>query len=97
MEPRTNDEDVVTVIMILLSTGMIGGLSLVGFLKPIQEWAIAQGLLLPGDLADVRFPWDPSIGLDWGRILIAGGVVALAIVGALFALVRRNRRRTTVD
>lgn len=97
MEPRSNDEDIVTVIMILISTGVIGSISLVGFLKPIQEWAIKQGLLLPGDQSDIRFPWDQSLGLDWGRILIVAGLVALAVVGSLFALVRRNRRRTTVD
>lgn len=97
MESRTTEEDALTVLMVLMGTGVIGTFSLIGFMKPVRDWAINQGLLLDGNVSDIRFPWDPTVGLDWGRILVLTGVVALLVVGATFTAVRRHHKRTTVD
>lgn len=80
-----------TIIMILLATGVLGGFSLVGFFQPIQAWAIQQGLMVTSSVT-VPLGGDGSAGLDMPRILIAGGVVWLALLGALYSAVRKRRQ-----
>jgi hypothetical protein len=95
----TTDEDIVTLVSIGLAFGVFGGIGAMisGFFRPITDWAIEYKVLLQGSMIDVPLPWDVSLGLDWGRVFILVGVLAMLVLVIVYVIVRRHRKRTMVD
>lgn len=97
MEQHSIEDEVLSLIMFLISSGILGGLSLIAFFAPAKHWAIDHGLLVRSDEAIVMLPWDDTAGVDAPRVLILIGAFALGVLLLAMGAVHRHRKRHRVD
>lgn len=93
---ESTEEQILTLFMILLSTGVIGSFSLIGLVEPIQLWAVQHGLVVSASNVDMPLAGDGSVGFDMPRMLIAGGILGLVLLGLVYSAVRKHRKRNLV-
>lgn len=89
MAETLDDDDVAFIFVLFLFLGS-GGLALLGSLfAPVRGWMVEHSILVQGD--QVIIPIVAGVGLGWPQILVLGGILLAALIGAV-ALKRRSAR-----
>lgn len=84
-------------VLALLFGGTIVSLAM-GWLDGAIRWLVAQHVLVPaGQSPMLVIPGTHGAGLDLGRVMIVGSVVALLLVTACAGVVRARRRRQMME
>lgn len=85
-----NEDDLVTLVFMLMGGLGTGIFSFGVLLNPVREWMVQYHVLATGD--EVVIPFVDGIGFGWTQILVALGLI-VALVGATMWARRRARER----
>lgn len=96
MQSQAEEEDnMLMLVLLLCGVGGFGLFSVTTLLAPVQNWLVAHGVLVAGDAAIIS--WGPEhVGLDFARIVVAGGIVLCLVLLGMFAVRRRGRSKARV-
>lgn len=86
-----NNDDNLTLMLLAAGFITIGGIPLVlgAALPETQTWLLNLGILLPADQSQLVLP-GTEVGLDFLRLIIAGGLLCAAVTLAAYSLKRRR-------
>lgn len=93
MSSDQNEEDnLITLVMLLCGVGGFGLFSITALLAPVQVWMVEQKILIQGP--EVLFGWgENNVGLDLARVVVVVGVILLLLVVLIGVLRKRWSRR----
>ena len=81
------------IVLALAAAGLgVFGSAGAAFLAPVQRWALDSGIVVSGDSVLIAIPGS-GVGLDLGRTLVAGAVLALILLAAVWSAARARHRR----
>jgi hypothetical protein len=84
-------DDTTMLLLLLVGASGFGLFSVASFLAPVQTWLVEHGVLVAGE--SVLLGWgEGNVGLDLGRLVIAGGVLLLLLLLAVVVIRKRVRR-----
>lgn len=85
-----NEDDLVTLVFMLLGGLGTGMFSFGVLLIPVREWMVQYHLLATGE--QIVIPFVEGIGFGWTQILVAVGLL-IVLIGAAMWFRRRARER----
>ena len=85
-----NEDDLVTLVFMLLGGLGTGMFSFGVLLVPVREWMVQYHLLATGE--QIVIPFVEGIGFGWTQILVAVGLL-IVLIGVAMWFRRRARER----
>lgn len=88
MQSAQEDDNWISLLLLLVGASGFGLVSFGAIFRPVQEWFVEVGVLVPASQALV--PLGDVVGLDFWRVLIAGGFMLGLIALVVLFLSRRK-------
>lgn len=85
---QQEEDNWISLLLLLVGASGFGLVSLGAIFRPVQDWLIEVGVLVPASQALV--PLGGEVGLDFWRVVIAAGLV-LGFIALAVMLVRRRK------